>query len=156
MAKYMQLTDGTVIQTDSPEIWTEAKPMSAKAGKEAYREQAREKLRKLLPVGSTAFTILRHVSGSGMSRRISVLIPDKECGILDVSGWVATALDYRRHERDGGVIVGGCGMDMGWHLVYCLSRSLYPDGFKVDGVGRNGDTSGRDTDGGYALKHRWI
>jgi len=156
MSKYMQLTDGTVIQTDNPEFWSEAKPMTAKAGKEAYREQAREKLRRLLPVGSTAFTILRHVSGSGMSRRISVLIPDKECGILDVSGWVATALDYRRHERDGGIIVGGCGMDMGFHLIYCLSRSLYPDGFKVEGVGRNGDTSGRDTDGGYALKQRWI
>lgn len=155
MAKFMQLTDGTVIQTDNPEIWTEAKPMTAKAGKEAYREQAREKLRKLLPVGSTAFTILRHVSGSGMTRRISVLVP-LDGGILDVSGHVATALDYRRHDRDGGVIVGGCGMDMGWHLIYCLSRSLYPDGFKVEGVGRNGDTSGRDTDGGYALRHRWV
>ena len=155
MAKFMQLTDGTVIQTDSPEIWSEAKPLPAKAGKELYREQAREKLRKLFPVGSTVFTILRHVSGSGMTRRISVLVP-VDGGILDVSGWVATALDYRRHDRDGGVIVGGCGMDMGWHLAYCLSRSLYPDGFKVEGLGRNGDTSGRDTDGGYALKHRWI
>lgn len=155
MAKYMQLTDGTVIQTDSPEIWKEAKSLTAKAGKEAYREQAREKLRKWLPPGATAFTILRHVSGSGMSRRISVLVP-LDGGILDVSGYVATVLDYRRHDRDGGVIVGGCGMDMGFHLVYCLSRSLYPDGFKVEGTGRNGDTSGRDTDGGYALKQRWI
>ncbi len=94
-------------------------------------------------------------TGSGMTRRISVLVPS-EGGILDVSGFVATALDYRRHDRDGGIIVSGCGMDMGSHLVYCLGRSLYPDGFKVEGVGRNGDTSGRDNDGGYALTHRWI
>lgn len=155
MAKYMQLTDGAVIQTDNPELWKEAKPLTASKGKALHREQAREKLRKWLPVGSTAYTILRHVSGSGMTRRISVLVP-LDGGILDVSGFVATALDYRRHERDGGVIVGGCGMDMGYHLVYCLSRSLYPDGFTVEGAGRNGDTSGHDKDGGYALKHRWI
>lgn len=155
MAKYMQLTDGTVIQTDNPELWKEAKPLTAKAGKEAYREQAREKLRAWFPVGATVFTILRHVSSSGMTRRISVLVP-LEGGILDVSGYVATALDYRRHDRDGGIIVRGCGMDMGYHLIYCLSRSLYPDGFKVEGTERNGDTSGHDKDGGYALKHRWI
>ena len=47
-------------------------------------------------------------------------------------------------------------MDMGFALVYELSRELYPKGFKVAGVGRNGDTSGHDKDGGYALKQRWL
>ena|ERR1035437_1828097 len=51
---------------------------------------------------------------------------------------------------------GGCGMDMGFHLVYNLGRTLFPEGFKVEGRGRNGDASGWDKDGGYALKQRWI
>ena len=27
--------------------------------------------------------------------------------------------------------VGGCGMDMGFHLVYTLSRELFDDGYYV-------------------------
>jgi hypothetical protein len=30
-----------------------------------------------------------------------------------------------------GIRVGGCGMDMGFHLVYTLSRALFDDGYYV-------------------------
>lgn len=153
--KYMKLTDGTVIETTSPEYWTEAAAMTAKAGKAAMVAQAKAHLLTMVKPGDTVHTILRHVSGSGMSRRISfvVMVEGKP---VDVSGWVARALDYRRHDRDGSLVVGGCGMDMGFSVVYALGHALFPKGFKVDGAGRNGDTSGHDNDGGYALRQRWL
>lgn len=62
----------------------------------------------------------------------------------------------RKHEAIG---AGGCGMDMGFHLVYTLSRVLFPDGFIPSKAGRkygrNGERANkRDTDGGYALIQR--
>lgn len=153
--KYMQLTDGTIIETENPELWREGKKLTQKEGKRLKIEQSANKLRQWLKPGDTVITILRHVSHSGMSRRISLVIcQDGE--LFDISGWAADVLEARRHDRDGSIIVGGCGMDMGFHLVYRLSRRLFPKGFKVEGVGRNGNTSGHDTDGGYALKHRWL
>ena len=70
-------------------------------------------------------------------------------------------------------------MNMRFATVYALGRALFPDGFGIMGEkdgkrrrpkspeaaaqmvrhgwafrGRNGDTSGWDTDGGYALRNR--
>lgn len=44
-------------------------------------------------------------------------------------------------------------MDMTFEVVYELGHYLYPKGFKLSKgqYGRNGDTSGYDKDGGYAL-----
>lgn len=50
----------------------------------------------------------------------------------------------------GGVRVGGCGMDMGFALVYDLGRTLYPKGVK------KGYSGSPESDGGYALKHEWL
>lgn len=150
--KYMQLADGTVIETDSPQYWKEAKPLTKKAGKAAMREQTKAKLLEWLKPGDTVHTILRHVSSSGMSRRISVIanLPD---GPLDISGFVARLLDMRRNEKDGALVVGGCGMDMGFHVVYNLGHALWPQGTPEPHGKRNGQP---DSDGGYALKHRWL
>ena len=119
------------------------------------KAQAVEQLRELLHPGDTVYTILRHVSRSGMSRVIQpVIIRDNETSDLT---WLVCKLDmWPRHKRYDGLTVGGCGMDMGFHLVYELSRILFPAGFAVEGIGRNGDTSGWDKDGGYALKQRWL
>lgn len=140
-----------------------------------------ETLRELLPPGSTVFCILRFVSRSGMSREISFLTGAAEGGLRDVTGLFGIVGEYRRGNRDG-LKVSGCGMDMGFSVVYDVSRRLYPDGFGVVGegplgheirpdtrehaakavevgvkfYGRNGDASGWDNDGGYALKSRWI
>ena len=96
---------------------------------------ARESLRSTFPAGSTVHTLLRHVTRSGMSRSISVLVADTD-GIHDVSWQVARALEWRFDANHNGVKVDGAGMDMGFHLVYTLSQVLHGDG--------------------YALKHRWI
>lgn len=121
----------------------------------AEQQEAITKLREWLKPGDTVYTILRHVSRSGMQREISLVIINKGGEILHLNYSVAKALDYRQGKRDG-LIVGGCGMDMGLHLVYNLGRVLFPDGFAVEGRGRNGDMSGHDNDGGYALKHQWL
>lgn len=150
--KYLQAKDGTIIETDSPEYWTEAKPLTQKEGKRLLKEQIRRRLLDWLKPGDTVHTILRHVSSSGMSRRISV-IANLTDGPHDISGYVAQLLDMRRNVRDGALVVGGCGMDMGFHVVYNLGYALWPQGTPEPHGKRNGEP---DSDGGYALKHKWL
>ena len=137
---YIELPYGSVIETDSPELWTEGKRLTVKAGKAALVAEARERLLEMLQPGSTVYTQVRHVSGSGMSRRISAyVIRDNEP--WNISGYVARVLDWPCDRDELSVRVSGCGMDMGFHLVYSLSATLFP---------RGADNS----DGGYALKQR--
>jgi hypothetical protein len=151
------------------------------------RAEAQAKLREWLKPGDTVHTTLRHVSRSGMQRTIELVIcaprieHDETRTVPYAIGWaVARALD-RRFDRDrGGVKIGGCGMDMGFALVYELGRALWPDG--VPCVGErcqsndhsNGDydytphTNGGKRpyevgyvahwhkDGGYALRQAWL
>lgn len=130
--------------------------------KEIEKREAITELRELLPVGSTVYTVLRHVSKSGMSRDISLHI-SHDGSIRTITHLAAVAMGDRVREVDGvnAIRVNGCGMDMGWNLVYCLSTYLYPHGFipKDAGrsVGRNGaDPAVLDLDGGYALSQHWM
>jgi hypothetical protein len=91
-----------------------------------------------------------HVTRSGMSRSIrSVAIVDGEPYVLDYR--ISRILDWSTDQRNGGVKVSGVGMDMGFHLVYSLSRALYGK--------PTGDAeciNGRKVDVGYRLKQRWL
>lgn len=118
------------------------------------------------------------------------------CSIRGIGWLAAKAMGDEMDRERPGIRVSGCGMDMGFHLVYNLGRTLYPEGFApsdsgirpIDGKlvnvnigrgrdagsmtqaemnslaakgwkftgGRNGDQSGWDTDGGYALKSSWL
>lgn len=145
------------------------------------QEQARKNLEFLKP-GDVLFTNINHVSRSGMSREISVyFLKDQASTLLCLNWSVAALLGLPQGKREG-VKIGGCGMDMGFHLVYSLSYRLFPNGFGVAGelplghkirptskamaekavskgakfYGRNGDSSGWDNDGGYALNQRWM
>jgi hypothetical protein len=96
-----------------------------------HREWAKDQLRDSLKPGDTVYTILHHVSSSGMSRRIGVrAIVNGQPQYLD--GLVAVALGERVADR-GGIIMGGCGMDMGFELSYRLGHALYPDGVRCLG-----------------------
>lgn len=106
---------------------------TAKARKEREREEAIADLRKSLPVGTTVYTSLTHVSSSGQSRGVKVILAGKD-GATDISWQVARACEMSLHPK-GGVKVGGSGMDMGFHVVYTLSRTLYPKGHKCNGNG---------------------
>lgn len=141
-------------------------PRSPESYMKASKSQAADAaayLRKLLRPGRTVYTVLRHASRSGMMRSIDlfVIVPPRDgcpADIRCITGSVAAVLGYPTDRSNGGLRVGGCGMDMGFHVVYSLGRALWPQGFKLarNQHGRNGDTSGRDNDGGYALNHRWL
>lgn len=88
-------------------------------------------------------TVIRHVSSNGMSRDISVFYV-KNNQILNITYSVAKAIGWPLVERNGSraIKVGGCGMDMGFHLVYTLSSVLY-----------RGTT---EFDPGYHLRQNWL
>lgn len=132
------------------------KPLSKKAQREQDRREAIEYLRSILKPGDTVYTVLRHVSASGMSRRIDIFEIRNDCPIC-LTYWVSIALGYKRSDK-GGLVIEGGGMDMDFHVVYELGRFLFPKGFELPKgkIGRNGDKSGFDKNGGYALNQRWL
>ena len=125
--------------------------------------EARARLRELCPPGSVVYTVLRHVSRSGMSRRIDLYtMVDGEPRWL--SGYFKAAEGIKPGKYDA-ITVPGCGMDMGFHLVYNLASMLYREGFECIGETcpsndhSNGDrdrTPHMHRDGGYTLRHRWL
>lgn len=150
---------------------------------EAERAQALEYLRDgSIRPGVTVHTILRHVAASGMSRAIDLIVIP---GTQDRDGayhtlrptWnAAKVLGWTYNRKWEAITVEGAGMDMGFHLVYELSRCLYPNGFGCIGETcpsndhSNGDRDYRPMyqsafgpeaphwhrDGGYALRQRWL
>lgn len=148
------------------------------------RAEALARLREWIKPGDTVWTVLRHVSRSGMQRTVSLcVIEDDGNGngpeVRDIDGAVARALDMTFDRDRGGVKVGGCGMDVGFEVVYNLGRALWPEGYGCIGANcrSNDHTNGdRDytphpgcgkpdrrghryhwhSDGGYALRQRWI
>lgn len=187
---YWKTPDGAVYEMESD--WSSSglgwEQMPQKAGKAAYRADRIAYLRELFPPGAKVFCTVTNVARSGMSRSIrvfAIMAGDREHGPepRDVSDAVAAVIGARSVK--GGVLMGGCGMDMGFALTYELSHALYPDGFGIEcdswpkggrrkyrppskaaaaravakGYtfrGRNGDASGWDPDGGYALRKEWL
>lgn len=118
---------------------------------EQEKQAAITQLLEILKPGATVYTELKRVSKSGMSRVISLkAVQDGEIITLDYLA--SLAIGYRM-DNNGGLKVTGCGMDMGFHLVYVLGSALWPHGTPEPHGSRNGAP---DTCGGYALKHRWI
>lgn len=135
--------------------------ITKKQNREMERKAAIEELKGMIKPGDTVYTSLNHVSQSGMTRAISCfVIQNNEPRNID--WYVNRACDYPHNERWGGLTVGGCGMDMGFAVVYDLSSAMYPDGF--DCVGdhcpsndhSNGVNAQHHTSGGYALRQRWL
>lgn len=163
------------------------------------RDEARTKLREWIKPGDTVYTVLDHVSRSGMNRHIRVVLLSCEgtrhvesvdpqtgkptdyvrkdsIGVADrhPNYLVGTALGIPHARRNGrpqdALSVGGCGMDMGFHLVYELSHALYGAGYACLGKGtcpsNYHSNHRRSEDGperfdlthtdGYALRHRWL
>ena len=102
--------------------------------KETEKRDAIEYLKKSINKGDTLFTITTHVSKSGMSRNIKVL-DIKEGNPSYWNYYISKILGYTLKD-DGTLKIQGCGMDMGFHVVYSLSHALFNDG--------------------YAIKQRWI
>lgn len=93
--------------------------------------EAIEYLRGILKPQDTLWTIVRHVSKSGMSREITCcVIVNGE--IRNVSWAVARALGWRYNADRGAVRVSGCGMDMCFHTVYSVAQVLFGDGYAIE------------------------
>ena len=140
------------------------------------KTEAIAKLREWIKPGDTVYTVLDQVSRSGMSRHIRVVLL-KNSEALHPNWAVGKALSLRHAKRNGyeqdALVVGGCGMDMGFHVVNSLSYVLYPEYQcvgKGDGYGTSCPSnahvnSGPDRDkygssithkDGYALRQRWL
>ena len=125
--------------------------------------QARQFLLETLKPGDTVKTILRHVSRSGMSRSISLVKNDR-----DLSYFAAVVMGDNIDQNHGGIKIGGCGMDMGFALVYNLSSNLFRDNFWCvgDHCPANDHSnkpyperikgSMKHSDAGYALRQEWL
>jgi hypothetical protein len=74
------------------------------------------------------YCIVRNVSSSGMSRVISLHVI-RDDSMRHLSYNVATMLGSKYSDKHGGVVIGGCGMDMCFALVYELSSKLFGNGY---------------------------
>jgi hypothetical protein len=148
----MQNTDtGLIFTTERPDFWRECKRLPVAAGKAAMKAQAIEYLHGLLKPGSEVLCSIRNVSRSGMSRRIDFYTVSGG-DLVMLTHKIADATDNRVSDK-GGLIIGGCGMDMGFAVVYHLGAVMWPNGTPEPHGRRNGEP---DSEGGYALKHRWM
>jgi hypothetical protein len=117
--------------------------LSKKAQAEQEKENARAYLLSILEKQEkpTLYTNLKSVSSSGMSRDMKVLaVVDGQ--IIDLTYYVGKLGIGTIKERNGQRVirVGGCGMDMGFHVVYSVSAVLY----------------GYEERGAYTIQHEWI
>jgi len=107
------------------------------------KEETKKRLKKLLRKGHyKVYCKLNHVSRSGMLRYIDfyTIVDDRP---VYLTGYIDKVTSYKRapyNARYEGLKVEGCGMDMGFAVVYDLSQTLY----------------GTKHDQAYKLSHRWL
>lgn len=138
---------------------------------QSERDEYIARLRETLKPGDTLHTVLRSRSRSGMSRVIDVYhltVKDGKIRKDWLSYWIAKACGFTFQDRPNvseGIKIGGCGMDIGFHIVYTLGAVLWPEGFTCAGKDcvsndhTNGDRNRKPhhhSDGGYALNHEWL
>lgn len=99
--------------------------------REEQRNEARENLLKILKPGMRVYTVLRHVSRSGMMRHISVMVPvmdytfdryEGEPEIRCIDYWASRLLGWSMADR--GIKVGR--MRNGYGFPSCLPAWLCP------------------------------
>lgn len=125
------------------------------------KQEAFQNLKDWLKPGDTVYTILRHVSASGMTRHIGLVI-NRDGAMIHPNYAVSKVLGYRINKRGDGLVISGCGMDMGFHIVHNLGYALFPNGFDCVGKGcpsndhTNQVESTHHASGGYALHQVWL
>ena len=142
---FMRTPSGDVFRTSYPEYHKECEQLTRAEGEKIYRAQVLADIKKKIKPGQKIYCTLRSVSASGMQRRISLHTIHK--GELIPLDHAASVLTGRTLSDKGGIVCNGCGMDMGFDLVYSLGYSIWPHGT------RNGQPN---KDGGYALRYSWI
>lgn len=94
-------------------------------------------LKHLLPEGSTVSVVIRSVSSTGMTRRVSVLCPGRlehratfDGTIRDITGMVARLLGWSR-DTNGYIAIRGTGFSAANHVVGAVSLRLYGDEYRL-------------------------
>jgi hypothetical protein len=145
-------TELATYQANSPEgRYRIVRRYGGQSAQQRQAREARERLQAILPTVSTTlvydqstrehvtqpvlYTLVTHVSPSGMSRRMRVMVI-RDHVPTDITRHVAHAIGTRT--RGDEMIVKGAGMDVGFHVVYSLSQAL-------NGV-----------HGGYQLAQAWL
>lgn len=92
-------------------------------------EETLQALNDLTPKGTCLYTTIKHVSRGGMSREISVYVVHNE-RIRNINYYVGEVLGLRIGNHNG-LVVKGCGMDMGYAIVSSVSEILYADNYAL-------------------------
>ena len=71
-----------------------------------------------------------HVAKSGMSRHIQ-FFKIKDNNLLNLTYNICDEFNYTFKDKTRSLYIQGCGMDMGFHVIYNLSRDLFKDGYKL-------------------------
>jgi len=92
------------------------------------RQTAQDTLRRILPPGATVYTILRHVSRSGMRRRLDVYALDGSF-MRYLSGLVSHATGLRFSAKGGaredcGIVIDGCGFSASGEIREAIERAI--------------------------------
>jgi len=96
-----------------------------------------EDLKKIFEGNNKVYCVLKYVSQNGMNRHIS-FFTIKENEHINLNNYILKLLSYNGSNEY--IKVGGCGMDMGFSVVYDLSSKVFK------GVERSG----------YILTHNWV
>lgn len=90
--------------------------------KKQEQQQAQTELIKILNEinSDTIYTVIRHVSNSGMQREISVKMID--AGRIIHLDWLASTALGMKIGKHNGIVIKGCGMDMGFAIVDNIKR----------------------------------
>ncbi len=97
------------------------------------RQDAQDTLRRILPPGATVYTILRHVSRSGMRRRLDVYALDTDSEgkpwMRYLSGLVSHATGLRFSAKGGaredcGLVLNGCGFSASGEIREAIERAI--------------------------------
>ena len=106
------------------------KPLTQNQQKETASQGSKDYLVKNLKAGSTIYTNILNADSRGMSRKMRVYFVDDSGFIENITFDVAQVLG--RPFRDHSMTVQGCGMNMGFSVVYSLSEVLFDDGYALE------------------------
>lgn len=108
------------------------------------KAEAMEYLKRNLAEGDTVFYIVKNVSNSGMYRHIDFytfkvkdVFEEGESRVQKVwlSGAISKVLGYPLKQKTNALGVSGCGMNMGFAVIYNLAEVLFDDGYKLNDEG---------------------
>ena len=89
------------------------------------KNEAKTVLKNDIKENELIYYVVTHVSQSGMYRHIKFLHHNGK-RLNNISGLISDLLDYKWKDN-GSLGVGGCGMDMGFHVISQVASELFGD-----------------------------